>query len=58
VYVHLSTVLPIFTPIVICTHIITTLANTWTILWYPLQLYYSCCSVEFYCIYYCFLPYV
>jgi hypothetical protein len=31
------------------------LANTWTILWYPLQLCCSCCSVEFYCIYYCFM---
>jgi hypothetical protein len=33
-------------------------ANTWTILWYPLQPFHCCCSVGFcllfYCIYCCF----
>ena len=34
------------------------LTNVWTILWYPLQLCYSYFSIEFYCVYYCFMPYV
>jgi hypothetical protein len=33
-------------------------ANTWTVLWYPLQPCYLCCSIDFYllfcCIYHCF----